>query len=170
MASERSFALSIEFTEREDSPTGGTATSTITVDGRSVTYEGPFGEREQGAFDTETVEFELTNRQMDILRQELDNYDMDTDVDETFDIDTIDADTEEYAVKRDIDVTATIVTDGDECEMAMTGVTSVDGHKTDRECADQLRGLRHLCGRFKEWAEESQQEPSPPWWHPRSWF
>lgn len=167
---ESSFGLHIEFTEREDSPTGRTTTSTIRVDGQSATYEGPFGEQRGGEFDTERVEFELTGEQLRILQEELENFDMHQSVTASFDVESIDADTTEYAVRRDIDVTATIVADGTEHEMNLTGVTSIDGHRTDKECTDQLRGLRHLCGRFKEWAEESQREPSPPWWHPKAWL
>lgn len=163
------FGLRVVFTEREDSPIGDTTTTTIHVDGRAVSYEGPFGTGEMGVYDTETVRFELTDQQASILRRELDTYDMCQSVTERYDAATADAG-DEYAVRREIDVEATLVVDGKQYDVDLEGVTSVDGNRTDREHPDQLRGLRHLCGRFKEWAEESREPPSYPWWHPQSWL
>jgi hypothetical protein len=151
MEIDSSFELSINLTERAHGPDPHSNTFDILVDGTHVQYHGPYGEGTRGRYETESVEFELTDDQRTRLRRQVANYDLRQSVEETFHTDT---DAMQY---RDVDVEATIVVDGETYELRIEGI--LDAHGTDREMEhyQQARGLIALCREFNSWAEESEE-------------
>lgn len=149
MEIDSTFELSIDLTEREHGKDPHSNTYDIDVDGTHVQYRGPYGEGTRGRFETESVEFELTDDQCEYLMLQLKSYNLRQSVTETFYTDT------EGQKYRDIDAEATITLGGETYELQIEGVMDIRGKDSDMKHLQQAEGLKTLCWNFKSWAEES---------------